>query len=79
MRHLIKISRITLPLLAMLFFLSTVCEAATPGVSVMGQEGRDYSSVLYNNSNGLPTSEANAIVQSQDGFIWVGSYSGLIR
>lgn len=35
--------------------------------------------VLYDNKNGLPTSEANAIVQSKDGFIWIGGYSGLIR
>ncbi len=79
MRHLIKISRITLLSLTVFFLMNTVCEAAPSDSSVMGQEGRDYSSVLYNNNNGLPTSEANAIVQSQDGFIWVGSYSGLIR
>lgn len=36
-----------------------------------------YSAVLYNNTNGLPTSEANAIVQSEDGYIFIGSYSGL--
>ncbi len=41
--------------------------------------GEGYSAVLYNNSNGLPTSEANDIVQSQDGYLWIGSYSGLIR
>ena len=33
----------------------------------------------YDNSNGLPTSEANALTQTSDGFIWIGSYSGLIR
>ena len=38
-----------------------------------------YSAVLYNNTNGLPTSEANAIVETSDGFIWIGSYAGLIR
>ncbi len=38
-----------------------------------------YSAVLYNNSNGLPTSEANAIAETDEGFIWIGSYSGLIR
>ena len=38
-----------------------------------------YSAVLYNNTNGLPTSEANDIVETSDGFIWIGSYSGLIR
>ncbi|MDO4864071.1 MAG: two-component regulator propeller domain-containing protein [Ruminococcus sp.] len=38
-----------------------------------------YSAVLYDNSNGLPTSEANAIAETREGFIWIGSYSGLIR
>lgn len=39
----------------------------------------NYSSVLYDNTNGLPTAEANAIVQTSEGFIWIGSYGGLIR
>ena len=38
-----------------------------------------YSAVVYNNRNGLPTSEANAIAETSDGFIWIGSYSGLVR
>ena len=38
-----------------------------------------FSAVLYNNANGLPTSEANAITETDDGFIWIGSYAGLIR
>ena len=38
-----------------------------------------FSAVLYNNRNGLPTSEANTIAQTSDGFIWIGSYAGLIR
>ena len=37
------------------------------------------SAVLYDNTNGLPTSEANAIAETGDGFIWIGSYAGLIR
>lgn len=42
-------------------------------------QSRGYSPVLYNNTNGLPTSEANAIVQTPEGFMWIGCYSGLIR
>lgn len=38
-----------------------------------------YSAVLYNNKNGLPSSEVNAIAQPDDGFLWIGSYSGLLR
>ena len=42
-------------------------------------EGASYSCILYNYANGLPTSEANAITQTSDGFIWIGSYGGLVR
>lgn len=38
-----------------------------------------FSAVLYNNRNGLPTSDANVIAQTGDGFLWIGSYAGLIR
>ena len=42
-------------------------------------ESDGFTAVLYNNKNGLPTSDANAVAQTDDGFIWVGSYAGLIR
>ncbi len=42
-------------------------------------EAEGYSAVLYDNTNGLPTSESNAIAETSEGFIWIGSYSGLIR
>ena len=45
----------------------------------MTARGEGYSAVLYDNTNGLPTAEANAIARTSDGFIWIGSYSGLIR
>ena len=41
--------------------------------------GAGYSAVLYDAKSGMPTSEANAVVRSKDGFIWIGAYSGLIR
>ncbi len=40
---------------------------------------KGLSVVLYDTSNGLQTSEANAIAETSEGFIWIGSYSGLIR
>lgn len=39
----------------------------------------EYIQIGYNDTNGLPTSEANAILYSSDGYIWIGSYSGLTR
>ena len=43
------------------------------------RKNEGFSAVLYNNSNGMPTSEANAVAQTADGFLWIGSYAGLIR
>ena len=34
---------------------------------------------LYNEKNGLPTSEANTILQTSDGYLWIGGYGGLLR
>ncbi|HAK57919.1 MAG TPA: histidine kinase [Lachnospiraceae bacterium] len=38
-----------------------------------------YSVDVYDATNGLPTSDANVVLSTKDGFIWVGGYSGLIR
>ncbi|MBE6901076.1 MAG: HD domain-containing protein [Ruminococcaceae bacterium] len=38
-----------------------------------------YVVTLYNELNGLPTGEANTVLQTSDGYIWIGSYGGLIR
>lgn len=42
-------------------------------------EIKSYQDVLYDNTNGMPTSEANDIVQTDDGYIWIASYSSLLR
>ena len=56
-------------------------EGSPDGVATVDPVGQpeNFSAVLYDNTNGLPTSEANAIVQTSEGFIWIGSYGGLIR
>ncbi|MBQ8093507.1 MAG: hypothetical protein IJ242_08035, partial [Clostridia bacterium] len=63
-------------------FVLTACLASadTGHISVdLIHQTEGYSAVLYDNTTGLPTSEANAIVETSDGFIWIGSYAGLIR
>ena len=53
-------------------------EGHSVNVDVSGKDA-GYSAVLYDNTSGLPTSEANAVTETEEGFIWIGSYSGLIR
>lgn len=42
-------------------------------------QDRPMVGTVFNERNGLPTGEANDVLQSADGYIWVGSYGGLIR
>ncbi len=50
------------------------------GYAASGQiNDAGYVTQLYDATNGLPTSEANYILGSSDGFIWVGGYSGILR
>ena len=59
-------------------FAETYTDEGVPVVDPIGNiEG--YSAVLYDNTDGLPTSEANALATTSDGFLWIGSYGGLIR
>ena len=56
-------------------------EADTTARIAVDVTGKDegYSATIYDNTNGLPTAEANAIAETAEGFIWIGSYGGLIR
>ncbi|WP_049960365.1 hybrid sensor histidine kinase/response regulator [Pseudobutyrivibrio sp. LB2011] len=38
-----------------------------------------YATKLYDATNGLPTSDANYILAASDGYIWIGSYGGIIK
>ena len=40
---------------------------------------QDWIIYKYDNTNGLPTGEANTALQTSDGYVWIGSYGGLIR
>ncbi|MCR5108494.1 MAG: response regulator [Lachnospiraceae bacterium] len=50
------------------------------GYALTGQiEDIGYSTTLYDAMSGLPTSDANYVLGSSDGFIWIAGYSGIIR
>ena len=50
------------------------------GYAATGQiDNVGYASEIYDATNGLPTSDANFILGASNGFIWIGSYSGIIR
>jgi len=73
----IKDNRVVASLL-IIFVLSGMF--ATP-LSVKAEEKADdnFVSTIYDNRNGMVSSEANSICETDDGSIWIGSYAGLTR
>jgi len=65
--------RIKAFLISVMFTLS-----AFMGITTFAEE-LPYVETLFNERSGLPTGEANDVLQTRDGYIWVGSYGGLIR
>ena len=61
------------------FFVSLTIVLSTP-VDTFAEEGKEnFVSTVYDNKTGLISSEANAIAETDDGYIWIGSYAGLTR
>ncbi len=55
-------------------------------LSVKAEEDEDedfnfysYTQTVYSSDNGLPCGEANDVVQTNDGILWIGTYAGLYR
>ncbi len=76
--------------MTVLFSFAAFCEESVSVLNASGVPNRalsidpigrteGFSAALYDNTSGLPTSEANAIAETSEGFLWIGSYAGLIR
>ena len=59
--------------------LCIMCLIPSMQAFAVGDNDTSYVITLYNERNGLPTGEANTVLQTSDGYIWIGSYGGLIR
>ena len=70
-----------------LFIFSTICAFAQSfapnsgaGDGFVGRFLANYIITFYNTgSNNFPSDEATSVLQTRDGYMWFGSYSGLIR
>lgn len=60
-----------------LCMLTALC--LIPCTAAHGELISDYEAYIYNNENGLDSTSANAVVQTSDGYIYIGTYTGLYR
>lgn len=59
--------------------ISVTAVLSFPIDSFAASEKENFVATIYDNKNGLISSEANAIAQTDDGYIWIGSYAGLTK
>lgn len=66
-------------LLALVMLFAALWPAKMAYGAINQENESQYSAQIYNNQNGMMSSEANAIAETEDGYIWIGSYAGLTR
>ena len=59
--------------------LGMLPESLTANAMARSIDTDNFVEEIYDNSNGTVSSEANVICETDDGYIWVGSYAGLSR
>ena len=71
----------TVFIITMIFAPIQEYEISVEAADVEATEIEDvyYTMTVYNDRNGLPGGEANDIAFTNDGYIWVGTYSGLYQ
>ena len=74
-----RIVRVTQMLLGFVIAAVLLTQPFVVNASESTEDFGDYVVTIYNEQNGLPTGEANVVMQTSDGYIWIGSYGGLIR
>ncbi|MCM1054461.1 MAG: HD domain-containing protein [Bacteroides sp.] len=65
--------------LVMLLFSMAFSLVLSLTVSAEGSALENRIIYIFDDSNGLPTGEANTVIQTAEGYVWIGSYGGLIR
>ncbi len=71
-------------LIAAAYIAAVLLQALLPAGTAYAKEDTDgisdnFTAKIYNNSAGMMSSEANVIEETEDGYIWIGSYAGLTR
>ncbi len=74
-----KHHRFLLGIIPALILSAAVCALIPSEKAYAGSFDVDYARSIYGVEEGLTSAEINSIAQAGDGYIWVGTYSGLYR
>ena len=65
--------------LLLLLFLSSYVSATPPPSDATPPDALAYSRRVWRNVDGLPEDFAQALAQTPDGYLWIGTSGGLVR
>lgn len=66
-------------LASLLFFASQLVGASSPALSPVESIDSEYLVETWQTEQGLPDNFINAIAQTPDGYLWIGTFNGLAR
>ncbi len=80
-RNLSKVTKAAKAVLVFMRYIAVfaILFTAFSGKAEAFEYASQYSAEIYDRSNGLGSSQVNTVCQTIDGYIWVGTYSGLYR
>ena len=68
------------PCLCVLLFFAFLCLLPSEGVALSDEAFLSrYRQTVFSDMSNLPITQANAIVQARNGYIWIASYDGLVQ
>src|SRR5881396_1759174 len=66
-------------LLALACLVAGLSAADSSPANGAGQKPAEYLHTVWTTENGLPQNSVNAILQTRDGYLWIGTFGGLAR
>src|ERR1041385_5115544 len=66
-------------LLALASLAAVLSAADSPPANGAKPSPAQYLHTVWTTENGLPQNSVNAILQTRDGYLWIGTYGGLVR
>ncbi|MGD9589559.1 MAG: two-component regulator propeller domain-containing protein [Pyrinomonadaceae bacterium] len=67
----------SIALIIILFLVSVICARAEPKIETM--RANEYLVKQWTTEHGLPQNTVTSIIQTKDGYLWLGTFGGLAR
>src|SRR6516162_211704 len=79
LRRMIRLARAVVVLAAVAIDLISLVSFGAPGAVEVAPQNSEWLIKTWQTEDGLPENSATAMVQTPDGYLWFGTFNGLVR